>query len=83
MLKIKKKKVRKITFHPITTFIVLTFVVMLLSSILSFLQVQSSYSRINSSNELESVIVSVEGMFNIEGFKYLISNIIIDKICNK
>ena len=74
MLKIKKSRLKKFSFHPITSFIVLTLFVMILSSLLSFLNIQSSYSRITSSNELESVVVTVDGLFNIEGFKYLISN---------
>ena len=74
MLKIKKTKLKRFKFHPITTFIVLTIFVMFLSSVLSFFNVQSSYSKVTSSNELESVIVTVDGLFNIDGFKYLISN---------
>lgn len=74
MINKKKIRLKKISFHPITTFIILTFAIMLLSSVLSWLQVQASYSRINGSNELESVVVAVEGLFNFEGFKYLISN---------
>ena len=67
-------KLRKISLHPITAFVLLTFLVMIISSVLSFLQVQATYSRVNSSNELESVLVAVEGMFNYEGIKYVISN---------
>ena len=74
MLKIKKSRLKKFSLHPITSFIVLILFVMILSSILSFLNIQSSYSKISSSNELESVVVTVDGLFNIEGFKYLISN---------
>lgn len=74
MLKRKKLHLKKFTLHPITTFIILILFVMVVSSILSALQIQSSYSRISSTNELESVVVSVEGLFNFEGFKYLISN---------
>lgn len=70
----KKFRLKKFTLHPITTFIVLTFLVMLVSSILSFFDVQSTYSRISSSGTLENVVVSVDGLFNFEGFKFLISN---------
>ena len=70
----KRLKLRKISLHPITAFVLLTFLVMIISSVLSFLQVQATYSRVNSSNELESVLVAVEGMFNYEGIKYVISN---------
>lgn len=70
----KKVRLKKFTLHPITTFIVLTFLVMLVSSILSFFDVQSTYSRVSSSGTLENVSVSVDGLFNFEGFKFLISN---------
>ena len=74
MLNKKRLHLKKLSLHPITTFIVLIFVVMVLSSILSFFQVQANYSKINNSNELENVSVAVEGLLNFEGFKYLISN---------
>ena len=70
-----KMKFKKFTFHPITSFILLTFGVMILSSILAFFEVQASYSTINSSSlSLENTLVAVEGLFNFEGFKFLISN---------
>ena len=74
MLGKKKLRLKKITLHPITTFILLTVFVMLLSSIFSFLQIQSTYSRISNSGSLENVVVATEGLFNFEGFKYLISS---------
>ena len=74
MLNKKKLRLKKIKLHPITTFIVLILFVMILSSVLSFFQVQANYSKINNSNELENVSVAVEGLFNIEGVKYFISN---------
>ena len=74
-MKRKKMHLKKFNLHPITTFILLTVLVMILSSILSFLQVQVSYSRVNSvTKSLESTIVAVEGMFNVSGFQYIISN---------
>ncbi len=71
----KKKKLRLVRMHPITSIILLTFIIMIISSILSLLQIQVNYSTINSSGTaLESELVSVEGLFNFNGFKYLISN---------
>lgn len=70
----KKLRLKSFNFHPITTFIIMIIAVMILSFILSLLQVQASYSRVNASGELESVLVTVENVFNFEGFKYLISN---------
>lgn len=72
---LKLKKFEKISLHPLTTFILLTLGVMIFSSILSFFQVQVSYSTINSTTfELENTVVAAEGLFNYEGFKFLISN---------
>ena len=72
----EKKKVRykKRVIHPITMFILLTIIVMILSSILSAFKIQTTYSRMNSSNELENVVVSVVGLFNFTGMKSIISD---------
>ncbi|MEG1596688.1 MAG: AbgT family transporter [Bacilli bacterium] len=71
----KKLKLKKFNLHPITTFILLTIFVMIISSVLSFFQVQATYSTINPKNgALETVFVAVEGLFNYDGLKYVISN---------
>ena len=74
MLDKNKIKYKRRKLHPITTFILMTFIVMLLSSILAFFKIDASYSRIDGTNELKPVVVSVEGLFNFTGLKYLISN---------
>lgn len=75
MLKRRKKRLKKFNFHPITTFILMTLGVMIISSLLSAIQLQVSYSKVNSNTfELENVLIAVEGMFNFEGFKFIISN---------
>lgn len=74
MLDKNKIKYKRRALHPIITFILMTVAVMLLSSILSFLGVGSSYSRIDGNGSLSSVEVSVDGLFNFTGIKYLISN---------
>ncbi len=74
-MKFKRKRVlKKISLHPITSFIILTIFVMFLSSLLSWLGVQLTYSTVNKSNELENVVVSTNSLLNFEGFKLLISN---------
>lgn len=73
----KKKKIRlkKFYLHPVTAFILLTFVVMALSGILSLLQVQATYSSLNTTTgQLETTLVTVENLFSFDGIKYLISN---------
>ena len=57
----KKLKLKKFYFHPITVFIFLTIMTILASAILSALQMQGTYSKVNTSNyELESVLVAVK-----------------------
>lgn len=71
----KKMRLKKFSFHPITTFILMTFVVVVLSWLLSALQIQATYTKVRPENlELESVFVSVKNMLNYDGIKYIISN---------
>lgn len=70
----KKRKFRFARMHPITSIILLTLLVMIFSSILSLFQIQTTYSTIGANNNLDSELVAVEGLFNFDGFKYLISN---------
>lgn len=70
----KRLKLKKIHFHPVTAFILLTGLIILLSGILSFFQVQATYSRLNpTTGTLEKTLVSVESLLNYNGIKYLIS----------
>ncbi len=71
----KKLKLRKFYFHPITIFITLTILTIFLSSVLSALQMQATYNKVNQTTyELETVLVTVENMLNFDGMKYIFSN---------
>ena len=71
----KKLKLKKFYFHPITVFIFLTVITILLSAILSALQMQGTYSKVNTANyELESVLVTVKNMLTFDGMKFIFSN---------
>ena len=70
----KRIHFKKYSFHPITAFIIMTVLVMILSFFLSLFQIQATYSKVNASGELESVLVTVQNVLNFEGIKYLISN---------
>ena len=72
----KKLKLKKFYFHPITVFIFLTIMTILASAILSALQMQGTYSKVNTSNyELESVLVAVKkNMLTFDGMKFIFSN---------
>lgn len=75
MKKNKKLKLKKFYFHPITVFIVLSFIIMLLSGILSKFEMQATYNTINkTTKELETTIVSVENLLSFDGMKFIISN---------
>lgn len=69
------KKKKKLIFHPITTYIILIGITILLSFILSIFSFSTTYSSINTStNELEKTIVTVNNLLSYDGIKYIISN---------
>lgn len=71
----RKFRLKKFNFHPITTFIFLTIATVLLSGLLSMLDVHVSYNTVNANNlELETNLVHVENLFSFDGIKYIISN---------
>ena len=74
MKKVKKFRLRRYKFHPITTFALMTIAIMILSSILSSFNLQVSYPSIGADGELVNTTAIVTGMFNSTGFKYLISD---------
>jgi len=72
----EKKRIRfkRFSLHPITSFILMTLIVMIISAIMSSLELQSTYSRINSTTyDLEPVMVNVENMLSFTGMKYIAS----------
>ncbi len=71
----KKKKNKPIKFHPITGFLILTAIVLILSAILSMLNVSATYNSINTqTNKLEQTIITVTNMLSYDGVKKVISN---------
>ena len=71
----RKLKLKKFYFHPITVFIFLIFLVILLSGILSLFEMQATYNTVNSAtNELEPTLIAVENLMSFEGLKFIISN---------
>lgn len=70
----KKYHLKKFYFHPITVFIILSFIVIILSGILSKFEMQATYNVINNNtNEMESTIVAVENLLSFDGMKFIIS----------
>ena len=71
----RKKKTKKIKLHPVTSFIILIGVTIILSAILSLFNVSASYDSVNlDTNELEQTIVTVKNMLTYDGVKSIISN---------
>lgn len=71
----KKLKLKKFYFHPITTFLIMTIIVILLSGILSLFEMQATYNTVNvNTRELEPTLITVENMLSLKGFRYMISN---------
>src|SRR5574344_663180 len=80
----ERKKLKKIFLHPITTYLLLTVGVVLLSFILSILDVSATYNSINTgTNELEKTIVVVNNMLSFEGLRYIISNAAVNFVKSK
>lgn len=71
----KKLKLKKFYFHPITVFLFLIFLTVILSGIFSALQMQATYNTINiNTKELEPNLVTVENLLCFDGIKFIISN---------
>ena len=70
-----KLRLKKFYFHPITMFLILILTVVVLSAILSGLEMQATYSVVNrNTNELDQTLVAVENMLSFDGIKFMISN---------
>ena len=71
----KKLKLKKFYFHPITTFFILTILVVIFSGIVSLFEMQATYNTINiNTKELEPTLIAVENLFSLAGLRYMISN---------
>lgn len=71
----RKLKLKKFYFHPITVFMFLILVVVILSGILSAFEMQATYNTINiNTKELEPTLITVENLLSFDGLKFIISN---------
>lgn len=70
----KKMKLKKFHLHPVTAFILLTFLIILLSGVLSLIGAQATYTTVNSAGNLEKNLVVVENLFSLNGIKYIVSS---------
>lgn len=76
-MKLKKNKIKKIKLHPALVFLLLTFIIMVISSVGGILNLETSYYTVNPvSGDLESNSVIINNLFNRTGIQYLISNML-------
>ncbi len=71
----KRKSKRKILFGPVITILILTFIIMLASSIMSRMQLQGDIVSIEN-GVLSSSLTIVNNIFTLDGLKFLFNNII-------
>lgn len=71
----RKFRLKKFNLHPVTSYIILIFLTIIISSILSKLNVQSTYMTINeTTNILEQNIESAQNLLKYDELKTVISN---------
>lgn len=71
----RKLKLKKFYFHPITTFLLLTILVVILSGIFSIFEMQATYNTVNiNTKELEPTLITVDNLFSFSGLRYILSN---------
>ena len=71
------KKLKNIKLHPALTFLVLTIVIMIISSLGSLFDLKTSYYTVNSiTGDLETQVVTISNLFNRTGLQYLVSNLL-------
>lgn len=75
MNKKRKLKLKHFNLHPVTIYLILIIVTVILSSVLSSLNFQTTYTTINQTDlSLVQNTVTVHNLLNYDGIKYMISN---------
>ncbi len=70
-----KDKVHRISIEPVTAYILLTFLVIIISGIFSLFNLQTTYNIVDSSRmEIVQITAKVENLFSFDGLKYIVSN---------
>ena len=70
-------KKREMKLHPALLLFVLTIIIMIVSSVGSILNLETTYYNVNPvSGELETQIVTINNLFNRSGLQYLVSNML-------
>jgi len=70
-------KTKDLKLHPAILFFILTIIIMVISSIGSILNLETTYYNVNGiTGELETQVVTINNLFNRTGLQYLVSNMI-------
>ena len=70
-------KKRELKLHPAILLFILTIIVMIVSSVGSILNLETTYYNVNTvTGELETQIVTINNLFNRTGIQYLVSNML-------
>ena len=71
-MNVKEKKL-----HPALLLFILTIIIMIVSSVGSILNLETTYYNVNAvTGELETVVVTINNLFNRTGIQYLVSNML-------
>jgi len=70
-------KKKELKLHPAILLFLLTIIVMIISSVGSILNLETTYYNVNAvTGELETQIVTINNLFNRTGIQYLVSNML-------
>ena len=70
-------KKRELKLHPALLLFVLTIIIMIVSSVGSILNLETTYYNVNAvTGELETQVVTINNLFNRTGLQYLVSNML-------
>ena len=70
-------KNKEVKLHPALILFVLTIVIMVVSSVGGILNLETTYYNVNPvSGELETVVVTINNLFNRTGIQYLVSSML-------
>ncbi len=70
-------KNREFKLHPAILLFILTIIIMVISSVGSILNLETTYYNVNSvTGELETQIVTINNLFNRTGLRYLFSSML-------
>ena len=72
----RRKKIKEyVALHPVMTFLIIIFAVIILSGVLALFNVSVTYNTLNPVRmDYSSTTESVNSMFNLRGIKYIFSN---------